>query len=81
MINEKLADWLADNETDLLDQYMQTDKGWRDIEEFLFSKEGEKGLSALMLSFLNSSKARSKFEEWAYDLYMNRGPEPEDDER
>lgn len=81
MSNEKMADWLADQEIDLLDQYVQTDKGWKDVEEFLFSKEGEKVFQLLAESFLNSSKARSKFEAWAYELYMNRGPEDYDEDR
>ena len=79
-MNEKMADWLSDNEMDLLDQYAQTKRGWRELETFLFSKQGELILHSLYEKFLNDSKARGKFEDWAYDLYMNRGPEREDDE-
>ena len=78
MSHEKLGDWLEDNCTDLLDNYIQTDKGWKDMEKFIFSKEGEPVLEFLMEKFLNNSKARIDFEQWASELYQNRGPDPEE---
>ena len=73
-----LVDWISDNEMDLLDQYTQTDKGYKELENFLFSKEGEKVLMAVFQAFLNTSKARMKFDEWAINLYNDRGAYEED---
>ena len=77
MSNEKLADWLSDNEMDLVDQYTQTDKGYKNLIEFLFSKGGEESLDKLFMAFLCDYKARADFNQWASELYQNRGPEPE----
>ena len=79
MSNEKLADWLSDSEWDLIEQYVETDKGWKDVEKFLFSKNGEFVKDMLFKAFLNNSKDRMKFDDWAIDLYNNRGPEEDED--
>jgi hypothetical protein len=63
---DAIMDKIADNEMDLMYQYMESDPNWKRFIDWLYENEQDNILEALFQHFLSNAKGHYKehFDEW-----------------
>ena len=76
-MSNPLSDYIADNESDLLESFFEKDEHFKLFEDWLYSKAQDELRDELFNQFARS-KEGEKFYSWCMDMLASAGPDEDD---